>query len=141
MAEVQGYNGSITYSNLTANVTAWALSHEGELTDVTVFGDTEMQYIVSESGWTATIATNWDSVNTATIGDSAELTLTVITGSTYTGTAIIMNIVFTTSVDGLITAVYSLLGDGELLLNERCWTLGDGYTLGDVMLLGQLVSG
>ncbi len=117
MAEVAGYGGSITYTNLTAGVKSWTVDYVADMLETTDFGDSgKRTYAAGLSGWTATAEVNWDAANTAAPGDSASLTLTADTGDTYVGTALIASMSVGVSVDGLNTATYSFQGSGALTI-------------------------
>jgi hypothetical protein len=116
MAEVKGCGGSITYSGLTAGVKAWSLDWKNELLDATDFADAcAKSYIAGYTDWTATITANWDAANTAKPGDAASsLVLTVTSGKTYTGNAIITGLAINVNVAGIVEATYSFQGTGTL---------------------------
>ena len=115
MAEVHGKSGSITFTNLTLGVKSWGLSYDGDVAEITDFGDAGVKaYIAGGTGWTATATGNHDVGNTAAPGDSASLTLTVTSGKTYSGTAIMTGLAVAENHDGVVEATYAFQGTGAL---------------------------
>ena len=115
MAEVHGKDGSITFTNLTAGVKSWSVSYDGDVVEVTDFADAGVKaYIAGGSGWTATATGNHDVGNTAAPGDTADLTLTVTSGKTYTGSAIMTSLTVNAPHDGVVDDTYSFQGTGAL---------------------------
>lgn len=115
MAEVRGCGGSLTYTNLTAGVKQWTLDYQQEVLDVTDFADNcAKAFMAGFTSWTATATANWDAANSAKPGDSASLTLTVTSGKTYSGTAIVTGLSVNTDVNGVVEATYSFQGTGAL---------------------------
>lgn len=115
MAEVKGCGGSLTFTNLTAGVKAWTLNHTLETLDTTDFADACVKtFMAGFSSWTATATANWDAANTADVGDSATLTLTITSGKAFSGTALLVGVAVNTSVDGIVEATYSFQGSGAL---------------------------
>ncbi len=117
MAEVHGKGGSLTYSNLTAGVHSWELNYEADVSEVTDFADAGVKsFIVGGKGWTASAEANWDSANTAAPGDSATLTLTAVSGKTYTGTGIVKSMNVKATKDDVNRATYQFQGTGALTI-------------------------
>lgn len=115
MAEVKGCSGSLTFTNLTAGVKAWTLDYQQEVLETTDFADScARTYMAGFTGWTATATANWDAANTAKPGDSATLTLTVTSGKTYSGTALVTGLAVNTNVQGIVEATYTFQGTGAL---------------------------
>jgi len=117
MAEVAGYGGSISFTNLTAGAKGWTVDYTGDPLETTDFADAGVRtYIAGLTGWTATVSANWDAANTAVPGNSATLTLTADTGDTYAGTAIMTGLSASVSVDGVNQVNYSFQGSGTLTI-------------------------
>lgn len=117
MAEVAGYGGSITFTNLTAGVKNWSLSYNADALETTDFSDSgNRTYIAGLKGWTATVEANWDSSNSAEPGDSASLTLDVDGTHNYSGTAILTGMSISQAVDGVVTVTYEFQGTGALTI-------------------------
>jgi len=118
--EVAGKTGSITYDGLTKGVKAWTLNLVGDVLEITDYEDAGVRaYIAGPKGWTGTAEFNWDTTNTVTVGDSATLTLTIIsTTETYSGTAIVTGISVSSSFDGLVTASITFQGSGVCTLTS-----------------------
>lgn len=115
MAEVHGKGGSITFTNLTAGVKTWSLDSGADVAEVTDFADAGVKaFIAGGSGWTASCTANWDAANTAAVGDSATLTLTVTSGTAYSGTAILTGMAIGEAHDGVVEVTYSFQGTGAL---------------------------
>lgn len=115
MAEVKGCGGSVTFTNLTAGAKAWTLNHTLETLDTTDFADACVKtFTAGFTSWTATVTCNWDAANTAAVGNSATLTLTVTSGKAFSGTGILIGLAVNTNVDGLVEATYSFQGSGTL---------------------------
>lgn len=117
MAEVHGNAGSVTFTNLTAGTNSWTLSIDGDVHDTTDFADgTDKTYISGLKGWSATVEANWDSANSAAVGDSATLNLTVTGSSDYEGTAILTGVSVSTPVADVVTVTYTFQGTGALTI-------------------------
>ena len=115
MAEVKGCGGSLSFTNLTAGVKQWSLNWESEVLDITDFDDNcSKAFLGGFTGWTAQATANWDAANTAKPGDSATLTLTVTSGSAYSGTAILTSMGVSQNVNGVVEATYNFQGTGAL---------------------------
>ena len=118
MAEVAGKGGSITFAGLTVGVKTWTCDLVGDAIEVTDYSDNgHRTYIAGLDGWTASVELNWDAANTIDIGDSAALTLTIVSATTYySGTALVTGISISSSVDGVVTATISFQGSGACTL-------------------------
>ena len=117
MAEVKGTAGSITYTNLTAGTRSWSLNYTADTHETTDFADAGVgTYLGGITRWNATVTANWDAANTAAPGDSATLTLTVTSGKTYAGTAIITGMTPSTDVQGIAQVTYTFQGSGTLTI-------------------------
>jgi len=115
MAHVAGYGGDLAFTNLTAGVRGWELTDSIDMLDTTDFADTGFRtFIGGLSTFSFTADVIWDEGNTAAPGDSASFTLTVTTGSTYTGTALYESASTPVVVDGLVTQRATFRGTGEL---------------------------
>lgn len=117
MAELTGKGGSISFTGLTVSVFSWSLNDDADLKDKTDFADAAAGYRTKIAGvpdWSVTVEARYDSTNTADPGDSALLTLTVTTGSDYTGTAMIASMSISEPVDDLVTATYEFVANGVL---------------------------
>jgi hypothetical protein len=119
MASVAGKNGSITFTGLTAGVKSWTLNYSGEVADTTKYSDSGVRtFIGTVSTWNASITGFFDTANTATVLASATLTLTVTTGETYAGTAILTGLTVGSAVDGVTTADFTFQGSGVLTITS-----------------------
>ena len=118
MAEVAGKGGSITFTNLTAGVKSWTADISGDALETTDYADSgHRTFIAGLDGWTASVELNWDVANTVAVGDSATLTLTIVSATThYSGTALVTGISVSSIVDGLVTATVSFQGSGAITL-------------------------
>ena len=118
--EIAGKSGSLTYAGLTAGVKSWGLDLVGDTLETTDYSDVGIRtYIAGCKGWTGSCEANWDTANTLTVGDSAELTLTIVaTTETYAGTAIVTGISVSSSFDGIVTASISFQGTGVCTLTS-----------------------
>ena len=117
MAEITGKQGNITFSGLTASVISWSLDTALDIHDKTDFTDGAAGYRTKLAGlpvWSATVETNYDTTNTVTVGLSALLSLTLTSGKSYAGTAMLASISVNTPVDGLETGTYTFEGNGAL---------------------------
>ena len=117
MAEITGKGGSITFAGIVANVYSWNIDDAPDIHEKTDFADGANNYKTRMAGlndWSATIEARYDSINTADPGDSAALTLTIVSGSTYTGTAMLVSQAVNTPVDDLVTVTYNFVGNGAL---------------------------
>lgn len=119
MASVAGKNGSITFTGLTAGVKGWTLNYVGEVADTTKYSDQPTRtFLGTVSTWTATATGFFDTANTAVPLSSATLTLTVTSGETYSGTAIVTNMEVVSSVDGVTTCNWTFQGSGVLTITS-----------------------
>ena len=120
MAEIAGKSGSITYTGLTAGVKSWTLNYEAEMLEATDFADgasSVRSYIPGLKGWTATVEANVDdSVVPLDVAGSATLTLTVTSGTAYTGVAFVTVANPTVAVDGISTVTYEFQGTAGLTI-------------------------
>ena len=115
MASVAGKNGSVTFTGLTAGTKGWNLTYTGEVVDSTKYSDQPTRtFLGTVSTWSATVTGFFDTANTAVPLDSASITLTVTTGETYAGTAIMTNMSPASTVDGITTVDWSFQGSGAL---------------------------
>ena len=115
MAEIHGNGGSITFTDLTAGVKSWSLSWDGDVHDITDFGDGTARIFTSGlTGWTATAECQHDAANVAEPGDYAELTLSVTAAIDYIGYAYMTNMSPSTPVDGIVMCTYTFQGTGTL---------------------------
>jgi len=115
MAKAAGTEGSMTYTGITVGIFNWTLDWVGEALETTTFASSgNREYTGGLKGWTATAEGFEDSTNTADVLDSAALTLTVTSGVTYSGTALIVGKSPGTSVDGMAMVTYSFQGTGAL---------------------------
>jgi predicted secreted protein len=120
MAEVAGKGGSVTFTGLTAGVKSWSLDLAGDTLETTDYDDSgHRTYIAGLDGWTANCELNWDTANTVSIGDSATLTLTIVSSTeAYSGTALVNGISVSSSVEGVVTATISFQGTGVCTLTS-----------------------
>ncbi len=119
MAELTGKDGAITFTNITVNVFSWSLDDGVDIHDKTDFADGGNDIKTKKAGlkdWSATVESRVDdgATNTAAPGDEALLTLTIKSGKTYTGTAILASTSVNTPVDDLVTRTYNFVGNGTL---------------------------
>jgi len=119
MATVAGKNGLVTFTNLTAGTKSWALTYNGEVADTTKYSDQPTRtFIGTVSSWSATVTGFFDTANSAKPLDSATLTLTVTSGETYAGTAIMTSMNIGSTVDGVTTCDWSFQGSGVLTITS-----------------------
>lgn len=119
MGSVAGKNGSVTFTGLTAGVKGWSLTYKGETDDTTKYSDAGTRsFIATVTTWNASVTGFFDTANTAVPGDSATLTLTVTSGETYSGTAILTGMTVTSSVDGVTTCDWTFQGTGTLTITS-----------------------
>lgn len=118
MAEVAGKGGSVTFTNLTAGVKSWSLNKVQDFEDKTDYGDSgHKTYLACCDDWTASCELNWDADNSVDTGDSATLTLTIVSGTTYySGPALVASIAVNSVVNGIVSATVNFQGNGELTL-------------------------
>lgn len=115
MAKAAGKEGSMTYSGITVGIRNWSLTSRSEALDTTTFASSgNREYQGGLKDWNATAEGFEDSTNTADVGDSATLTLTVTSGVAYSGTALIVEKSPGTTVEGMAMATYSFQGTGAL---------------------------
>lgn len=116
MAHTAGYGGNLAFTNLTAGVRGWEMTDSVDMLDTTDFADSGNRTFtrgLATFSFTADVV--WDSGNTAAPGDSASFTLTVTSGSTYTGTALYESAATPVAVDGLVTQRVTFRGTGALV--------------------------
>ncbi len=119
MASVAGKNGSVTFTGLTAGTKSWALTYTGEVVDTTKYSDQPTRtFLGTVTTWSATVTGFFDTANTAKPLDSATLTLTVTTGETYSGTAIMTTMNPGSTVDGVTTCDWTFQGSGVLTITS-----------------------
>lgn len=119
MASVAGKNGSVTFTGLTAGIRSWSLTYSGEVVDTTKYSDSgKRTFIGTVSTWSATVSGFFDTANTAVPLDSASLTLTVTSGETYAGTAIMTGMNPGSTVDGVTTCEWTFQGTGTLTITS-----------------------
>ncbi len=119
MASVAGKNGSVSFTGLTAGTKAWTISYAGEVVDTTKYSDQPARtFLGTVSTWSATVTGFFDTANTATVLDSATLTLTVTTGETYSGTGIMTALNVQSVVDGVTTCDWAFQGTGALSITS-----------------------
>lgn len=119
MASVAGKNGSVSFTNLTAGTKSWNLTYNGEVVDTTKYSDQPRRtFIGTVSTWSASVTGFFDTANSAAPLDSATLTLTVTTGETYAGTAIMTSMTVGSTVDGVTTCDWTFQGSGTLTITS-----------------------
>lgn len=110
MAETRlnGYTGGVTLpSGHAAKLSAWSADFDMTTSDVTAFGDTFRQFaggVLSGRG-SASGSMSYAAASTApgaftTRQTAASLTLTIATGVTYSGSALLSNIAVTSDIKG-----------------------------------------
>jgi hypothetical protein len=119
MASVAGKNGSVSFTGLTAGTKAWNLTYSGEVVDTTKYSDQPTRtFLGTVTTWSASVTGFFDTANTAVPLDSATLTLTVTTGETYAGTAIMTGMNPGSTVDGVTTCDWTFQGSGVLTITS-----------------------
>ena len=125
MATTVGNDGTVKIgANVIAEITAWSISETGETADDTVLGDSWHSHKHTLKGWEGNISCWWDETDTngqgvLTIGAS-------VTGNFYpegatggdtfrSGTMTVTGVALNVSLDGIITAEFSVLGNGALV--------------------------
>ena len=115
MAVVVGYDGNVTFTNLTVGTKTWVLNIDADVIDTTDFSSTGWRDATAGlKKWTATVDAKWDTTNTAALGDTGALLLTVTTSEIYYGTAFINSMPVTHNVEGVALVTYSFTGKGAL---------------------------
>jgi hypothetical protein len=119
MAEIAGKAGSITFATYATGVKSWTLNWAGDLEEITDFADGAVgykKYLATLTDWTATTEFNWEAANTSTPGTAGTLTLTVTSGTTYSGAAILQTLDINETVGGVVSGSATFQGNGLLTL-------------------------
>ncbi len=118
MATIHGKAGSVTFPSdgKFEEVTSWTIDATADVAeatgmDATVFWKT---YLAGFTDWTASVETNWSSSGLAALGDTATLTLTLVSGTTISGNAICTGYGETTDMNDVIKQRYTFQGSGAL---------------------------
>jgi len=122
MAIVHGKGGSATFTGLTlTGVTSWSFSSTAELAPITAMGATWESTLEGMTSFTATIeALTYHTVDTvAVIGDSAVLSLNIVSGGTdeiVATNATLTSLTETVSIDAAGTTSYTFACDAATLV-------------------------
>lgn len=124
METTAGNDGTVKIgANTVAEITAWSISETGETADDTALGDTWRSHKQTLKGWEGSISCFWDETDTTgqgalTIGASVTGNFYpegAVSGDTYyTGTMTVTAIARSAALDGIVTAEFSVLGNGAL---------------------------
>ena len=124
MATTVGNDGTVKIgANVIAEITAWSISETGETADDTVLGDVWHSHKHTLKRWEATISCFWD--ETDATGQGALTIGASVTGNFYpegavsndtffSGTMTVTAIARSGTLDGIVTAEFSVLGNGTL---------------------------
>jgi hypothetical protein len=100
------------------NVTGFSCSANIDVVEATDMEDTNKTYLTAFKDWTASVSTLAENAAftsiLASIGVSATLTLTCISGVILTGTAICKSVAFKQDKDGIPTVDWDFQGNGTL---------------------------
>ena len=120
MALVGGLAGACSLGSMgTLSFREWTLDYNQATIDVTVFGTTTGRARVPGiTQWSGSAEGKLDGTTAPILPTAAQsVTLTVATGRTWTGSAIITGLSPSVAVDGEVTARVSFDGTGELKIN------------------------
>lgn len=124
MANVSGNSGDVTIgTNIVAEMLSFSLTEGINVIDDTVVGDTADTHKVGTNNWSASISCFWDSTDTAgqealTIGASVTVHMRPTGAGSgnidFTGTASVTSIERAQSNNAIVTANFSIQGNGAL---------------------------
>ncbi len=121
MAKIHGKSGSVagvTETVTVTNVTSWTVDVDCDLAEVTNMASSDdwKEFLAGFKGWTGSVECVHDTSDTGTgaIGATTTLTLTMVSGTTLSGQAIINGVSFSQPHDGAVTATYNFTGTGAL---------------------------
>lgn len=124
MATVRGKDGVVkSGSDNLAEVTGFSLSITAEVADDTSYGDEWRTHQPTFKAWTASVDCWWDASDTAGQGaftEGASVTVALHpegegAGTTsFSGTATITGVEIASELEGIVSASFSLTGNGEL---------------------------
>ena len=124
MANHKGSEGTVKIgANTIAEIIGWTADESANTIDDSELGDTWMTNKSGQQSWTASIECHWDETDTTGQGamtTGTEVTLNLYpegaasTDTYYTGLAIVSGIGRAGAVDGVVSASYSLTGNGAL---------------------------
>lgn len=124
MANISGNSGDVTIgTNIVAEVLSFSLTEGVNVIDDTVVGDTSDTHKVGTVNWSGSISCFWDSTDTSgqeamTIGASVAVHLRpagVGAGNIdFTGTASVTSIERAVANNAIVTANFSVQGNGAL---------------------------
>lgn len=110
-------------SDTVAEVTAFTLSESIGVVDDTVLGDTSKSHLVTIKEWSASISAFWDETDSTgqevmVVGASIDLSLLPQGDSagdiSFAGTASITAIERSNDIEGVVTASFTVQGNGDL---------------------------
>ena len=119
MPEIPGHSGDVLFTNFQSQCKSFTIDYTTDLDDITAFDGAVAgvkEYLPILRDWTATLEMNFDTGNSAVVGTSATLTLTVGGGSKYTGTAYLVTMGVGQTVDGVVTQTGTFQGTDALVL-------------------------
>lgn len=116
MAHVSGKTGGVTAASFATGAYNWSFDWDADALETTDYGSSgQREYIAGLTGGSGTFVCRGDAANnTATVGTTVALTLTVSSGKTYTMTALITGKGETVPVDGLHETTVSFVATGSI---------------------------
>ena len=118
MSEVHGIAASITCTGVTAGLRSGRLRIENDLPEITDFADGGYRkYMSGLEGWTLEADGWWDAANaSAWPGNDVSIVMYVNgTANSFTGDAKIRSLDIGAIVDAVVTAAFSIQGNGQLV--------------------------
>ena len=117
MAMMHGKAGSVSFtSGDFSEVVSWSVDASCDMADTTAMDASVYwkTYLAGFKDWTATVECKWSGSGLAALGTTATLTLTLVSGTTISGTAFLQNYGTSSEAEGVITQTYSFQGSGAL---------------------------
>jgi len=130
MTTYAGKEGSVTFAGTAiGEAHSWTLNADVEMLDDTVMGDDWKTVKGGLGSWsgTATAYLDYDNAQQAAAivdilvasptGDSVALVFLTATGKTFLGSALVSNVSFDASKDGLVGVSFTFTGNGQLTVS------------------------
>ena len=115
MAIIHGKAGTVAFtSGDFTKVTNWTVDATADVADATAMNDTWKTYKGGFNDWTATVECNFNASGLAALNTEATLTLTLVAGTTVSGTAIMTGYGLVADKDDVVKQSYTFQGIGTL---------------------------
>jgi len=115
VAIIHGKAGVVAFTNGDfTEVLNWTLDATADVADATAMGDTWKAYKGGFNDWTATVECNFSASGLAALNTEQTLTLTLVAGTTVSGTALCTGYGLVTDKDDVVKQSYTFQGVAAL---------------------------